>query len=257
MQLTGGYTNYGQDIGILMLDTVFPRMVGDIGNARTFPFPVRYKVVRGALPTRVVEQNDSRLLAAFVEGARELAADGVKAVTTSCGFLAVFQRELAAAVDIPVITSSLLQVPAVEKTLGPAQKIVIVTANSERLSPRHLTGAGIDSDRDRHIIFGLEDKEEFYTTFVRQKTTLDVAALQSEMEEAAREIRDRFPDAGALVLECTNLPPFRRIFARVCGRPVYDILSLIGTLKFARGPAGAADAWQNPAEPLPAGSHPG
>lgn len=255
MKLTGGYTNYGQDLGILMLDTVFPRLVGDIGNARTFPFPVRYKVVRGALPTRVVEQNDGRLLAAFVEGARELAADGVKAVTTSCGFLAVFQRELAAAVDIPVLTSSLLQVPAVEKTLGPAQNIVIVTANSERLSPRHLAAVGIESGR--HVIFGLEDKPEFYGTFVRQKTTLDVAALQQEMAEAAREIRDRFPAAGALVLECTNLPPFRRIFASISGRPVYDILSLIGTLEFARGPAGEPDAWQNPAEPLPAGSDSG
>ena len=251
MKLTGGYTNYGQDLGILMLDTVFPRLVGDIGNARTFPFPVRYKVVRGALPARVVEQNDGRLLAAFIDGARELAADGVKAVTTSCGFLAVFQRELAAAVDIPVLTSSLLQVPAVEKSLGPEQKLVIVTANSERLTARHLAGAGIESGR--HIIFGLEDKPEFYATFVRQKTALDVAALQNEMEQAAREISDSFPDAGALVLECTNLPPFRRIFARVTGRPVYDILSLIGTLEFARGPAGAADAWQNPAEPLFAG----
>lgn len=250
MKLTGGYTNYGQDIGILMLDTVFPRMVGDIGNARTFPFPVRYKVVRGALPTRVVEQNDGQLLAAFIEGARELETDGVKAITTSCGFLAVFQRELAAAVGVPVLTSSLLQVPVVEKTLEPGRPIVIVTANRERLTPRHLAGAGIESGR--HILFGLEDKPEFYTTFVRQKPTLDVALLQREMEEAAREIRDRFPDAGALVLECTNLPPFRRIFARITGRPTFDILSLIGTLEFARGPANAGDAWQNPVEPIPA-----
>jgi hypothetical protein len=249
MKLTGGYTNYGQDIGILMLDTVFPRLVGDIGNARTFPFPVRYKIVRGALPTRVVEQNDERLLAAFIEGARELAADGVKAITTSCGFLAVYQRELAAAVDVPVFTSSLLQVPVVEKTLEPGRPVIIVTANRERLTPRHLAGAGIEYGR--HIIFGLEDKPEFYTTFVRQKTTLDVALLQREMEEAAREIASRFPAAGALVLECTNLPPFRRIFARVCGRPVYDILSLIGTLEFARGPESPGDAWQNPVEPLP------
>ncbi|MDT8902460.1 aspartate/glutamate racemase family protein [Anaeroselena agilis] len=251
MKLTGGYTNYGQDLGILMLDTVFPRLVGDIGNARTFPFPVRYKTVRGALPAKVVEQNDERLLASFVEGARELEAEGVKAVTTSCGFLAVFQRELAAAVGIPVLTSSLLQVPAVEKDLGPAGQIVIVTANGERLTPRHLAGAGIETGR--HIIYGLEDRPEFYDTFVRQKTVLDVPRLQSEIEEAAREIRARFPAAGALVLECTNLPPFRRIFARVTGLPVYDILSLIGALEFARGPAGAADDWRDPAEPLAVG----
>jgi hypothetical protein len=227
MILTGGYTNYGQDIGILMLDTIFPRMVGDIGNARTFPFPVRYKVVRGALPAKVVEQNDDRLLAAFMEGARELEAEGVKAITTSCGFLAVFQRELAAAVSVPVFTSSLLQVPTVEKTLDKGQNIVIVTANSTRLSARHLAGAGIDAGSRRHIIVGLEDKPEFYTTFVRQKATLDVTALEGEMEEAALAIRNRFPVAGAIVLECTNLSPFSGTFRQITGLPVLDIVTLI------------------------------
>lgn len=256
MKLTGGYTNYGQDLGILMLDTVFPRMVGDIGNALTFPFPVRYKIVRGAFPHKVVEQNDERLLAAFTDGARELAAEGAKAITTSCGFLAVFQRELAAAVSVPVITSSLLQVPAIEKTLSPEQIVVIVTANSERLSPRHLAGAGIAGGR--HVIFGLEDKPEFYNTFVRQKTTLDVDLLQAEMAEAAREIHDRFPRAGALVLECTNLPPLRDIFARITGRPVYDIVTLLKEVHAALGapPAGPADSRRNPPDRFPPGGMP-
>lgn len=235
MMLIGGYTNYGQDVGILMLDTVFPRLVGDIGNARTFPFPVRYKVVRGALPAKVVEQQDGRLLEAFIAGARELADDGVKIITTSCGFLAIHQRELAAAVSVPVLTSSLLQVPAVEKKLDPRKKIVILTANATTLSPRHLAGAGIDPDSGRHIIVGLEDKPEFYTTFVRQKATLDVAALRLELEETARSIRDSFPEAGALVLECTNLPPFGGLFRRITALPVFDILSLLGSRGYACG----------------------
>ncbi len=250
MMLTGGDTNDGQDIGSLMLDTVFPRLVGDIGNARTLPFPVRYKVVRGALPAKIVERNDERLLAAFIEGARELAADGVKAVTTSCGFLAIYQRELAAAVGVPVFTSSLLQVPLIEKMLDPARPIVIVTANSATLSPRHLAGAGIDPAGGRHVIVGMEEKPEFYTTFVRQKTTLDVAALTGEIEETARGIKAGFPDAGALVLECTNLPPFRRLFARITGLPIFDILSLLGTVVSANRRTEAD--WQNPAEPLAA-----
>lgn len=235
MMLPGGYATYGQDIGILMLDTVFPRMAGDIGNARTFPFPVRYKVIRGALPARVVEQHDERLLASFVEGARELAAGGVRAVTTSCGFLAVYQRELAAAVSVPVFTSSLLQVPVVEKMLDPARQIVIVTANSATLSSRHLAGAGIDPGSGRHAIVGLEGKAEFYTTFVRQKASLDVAALTDEMAATARAIKAGFPAAGALVLECTNLPPFRRLFARITGLPVFDIVTLVHTVYAAVG----------------------
>lgn len=249
MLVDGGRTNYGQDIGILMLDTIFPRIVGDIGNAATFPFPVRYKVVGGALPARVVEQHDERLLADFIRGARELAAEGVKAITTSCGFLAIYQRELAAAVNVPVFTSSLLLVPMVENMVGPTRKIVIVTANRSRLSDRHLAGAGITSAG--HTVYGLEDKAEFYATFVRQKPTLDIAALGREMEEAARDIKEKFPDAGALVLECTNLPPFRHVFSRITECPVFDIVTLTNAIWAASLPATHHNDCLKPSGQLP------
>ncbi len=217
-------TIYRQAIGILMLDTIFPRIVGDIGNASTFPFPVRYKVVRSATPLRVVEENDDRLLEKFIDSARELEAEGVVAITTSCGFLAIYQQELAATVSIPVFMSSLLQVPLVEKLLAPAREIVIVTANRTQLLSRNLTGVGI-LDR-KYPIVGLEDKVEFYSTFVLQKPILDLEKLMGEMEEAANEVKNNFPNAGAVVMECTNLPPFRHIFRQVTGLPVFDITML-------------------------------
>ena len=108
MKVVGGRTNYGESIGILMLDTVFPRIPGDIGNASTFPFPVRYRVVKGASLARVVKQCDPTLIQPFVDGARELEREGVKAITTSCGFLAAFHPQITSSVNIPVFTSSLL-----------------------------------------------------------------------------------------------------------------------------------------------------
>jgi len=111
MKLRGGYTNYGETIGILMLHTKFPRPRGDIGNALSYDFPVRYKIVRGAHATKIMgDEPDPTLLEPFMEAARELVvADGVKAITTSCGFLAPFQKQLAVAVNIPVFASSLIQ----------------------------------------------------------------------------------------------------------------------------------------------------
>src|SRR5438067_6977945 len=85
----GGRTTYGESIGILMLDTRFPRIPGDVGNATTFDFPVRFKVVRGASQRRIILEGDLSLLQPFVDGARELEAEGVRAITTSCGFLAL------------------------------------------------------------------------------------------------------------------------------------------------------------------------
>lgn len=225
MKVIGGRSNYGYDIGVLMLDTVFPRIRGDIGNAGTFPFPVKYKIITNAVPAKVVEDYGEGLLPAFVAGARELDGEGVRAITTSCGFLAVFQRELAEAVNIPVFSSSLIQIPLVEKMLGSGKSIIIVTANSKTLSERHFQGVGVA--RNGLKIIGLQDRDEFYSVFVKQKIELDIAKVQAELQSVAEQIKSDSPEAGAIVLECTNLPPFRHIFQRITGLPVFDIVTLV------------------------------
>src|SRR5881409_2897506 len=116
-RVRGGFNQYGFTVGILILDTRFPRIPGDVGNAATFPFPVRYHRVSGADPDLVVRRGAEGLLPAFVQGARALEGEGVGAITTSCGFLAKYQQELAAAVRVPVFTSSLLMVPLVHRLL--------------------------------------------------------------------------------------------------------------------------------------------
>src|SRR5262249_12091276 len=119
MREPGRVDGRGFSVGILMLDTRFPRIPGDIGNARTFDFPVRYHRVAGASPDRVVRGKGRELLPLFIRGARMLQGEGVRAITTSCGFLARFQTELAAAARVPLFTSSLLLVPLVHRMLPP------------------------------------------------------------------------------------------------------------------------------------------
>ena len=86
-----------------MLDTHIPRIPGDVGNATTWPFPVHYKIVRGASPERVVLQNSDGLRDTFIEAALELVADGVDGISTTCGFLSLMQSDLKAAVPVPVV----------------------------------------------------------------------------------------------------------------------------------------------------------
>src|SRR2546428_380343 len=141
-RVRGGFNQYGFTVGILILDTRFPRIPGDVGNATTFPFPVRYHRVSGADPDLVVRRGAEGLLPAFVQGARALEGEGVGAITTSCGFLAKYQQELAAAVRVPVFTSSLLMVPLVHRLLpaGPRGGLLALDAAAPR--PRGLPGAG-------------------------------------------------------------------------------------------------------------------
>src|SRR5260221_14754517 len=115
----GGKALYGARVGILMLETRFPRIPGDMGNALTWPFPVLYKVVPGATPDRVVRHKSAGLGNAFLDAPAELVQLGADGITTTCGFLSLYQREIAAHVGVPVATSGLIQIPVIERILPP------------------------------------------------------------------------------------------------------------------------------------------
>src|SRR5258706_12823010 len=132
----GGKGLYGARLGILMLETRFPRIPGDMGNAATWPFPVLYKVVKGASPKRVVEDKATGLRDAFLAAAKELVGLGADGITTTCGFLSLYQRELAGHVGVPVATSSLMQAPLVERLLPPGHRDGNVSINAASLPPR-------------------------------------------------------------------------------------------------------------------------
>src|SRR5437763_6126190 len=115
----GGKPLYGARVGILMLETRFPRIPGDMGNSLTWPFPVLYKVVPGAAPRRVVFDRAQGLLDAFLAAAAKLVRLGADGITTTCGFLSLYQSEIAAHVGVPVEASSLMQMPLIEPVLQP------------------------------------------------------------------------------------------------------------------------------------------
>ena len=100
----GGKAVYGAPLGILMLEARFPRIPGDMGNATTWPFPVLYRVVRGASPEKVVLHGARGLLPDFLDAAKDLVRLGAEAITTNCGFLSLFQAELAVRAKVPVAT---------------------------------------------------------------------------------------------------------------------------------------------------------
>lgn len=225
-RVRGGFNQYGFTVGILMLDTRFPRVPGDMGNAATFPFPVRYQRVAGADPDLVVRRGAAGLLPAFVEGARRLEGEGVGAITTNCGFLVKYQRELAAAVAVPVFTSSLLLVPLVQRMLPPGRRVGLMTVNAGSLGAEHLAGAGIGPEVPM-VVVGLEGEKEFTRVLLGDELELDVDASREEHVRVARRLVSDYPDVGAIVLECTNMPPYTLDIQRATGRPVFDIVSLV------------------------------
>lgn len=214
-------------IGILRLDTKFHRFPGDMGNARTFDFPVRYKAVVGATPDRVVIQSDQRLLRPFIRAATELEAEHVSAITTTCGFLAMFQEELSGAVRVPVFTSSLLQVPWIRRMLSQDKKIAIITANKKSLNEKHFHAIGVDNMHGL-VIEGVENEPAWKKW--RQGARDNLLSLYKELEEtvvrSCRHVIHENRDVGAIVFECANLPPYAKAVQDATGRPVFDIVGL-------------------------------
>jgi len=226
MHVRGGVNLYGFSVGILVLDTQFPRIPGDIGNATTFDFPVRYHRVAGATSDAVVRQGARTLLPLFVEGARFLEREGVRAISTSCGFLAKFQREMAAAVSIPVFTSSLMLVPLLHRMLPPGRAVGVLTVDASSLSDEHLAGAGIAADTPL-VVAGLETEKEFTRVLLEDLPALDIEAARQEHVTVARRMLAEHPEIAVLVLECTNMPPYRADVQAATGVPVFDITSLV------------------------------
>jgi Asp/Glu/hydantoin racemase len=221
----GGKALYGAPLGILMLDTRFARIAGDMGNARTWPFPVLYRVVRGASAEKVVLHEGGDTLDAFIEAGRDLVDQGAEAITTTCGFLALYQRELADALGVPVATSSLMQLPWVQAMLPRTQRVGIVTVSAAALTARHLAAVNAAPDTP---VAGTENGREFFRVLVKaEKTDLDVELARADVLAAGRDLVRRHPEVGAIVLECTNMPPYAADLQAECGLPVYDIYSMI------------------------------
>ena len=220
----GGKQVYGAPVGILMLEAQFPRIPGDMGNAGTWPFPVLYRVVADASPDLVVRRGAEGMLDPFITGARDLVRQGAELITTNCGFLALFQRELSEALGVPVATSALMQVPAVQALLPQGRRVGIITISADNLSPAHLTGAGCPLDIP---VVGVDPEGAFATAILGNELQLDVETSRQELTEAAGRLTRNHPEVGAIVLECTNMPPYQADIARLTGLPVFSIVDYV------------------------------
>jgi len=220
----GSKTLYGARVGILMLETRFPRIPGDMGNAETWPFPVLYKVVPGASPRRVVCEKAAGLLDGFLAAAEELVRLGADGITTTCGFLSLYQRELAAHVGVPVATSSLMQIPFIERVLPPGKRVGVLTVSAASLTQQHLRAAGADPGTP---IVGTNGGREFTRVLLNDEERLDVGAAEHDILAAGEELVAKHDGIGAVLLECTNMVPYARALSQRVRLPVFSIYTFV------------------------------
>jgi hypothetical protein len=217
--------SYGQAVGILLLDGRAPFVPGDVGNASSYDYPVVYKTVDGLTTMRCLTQEpgwEDKVVAAAVE----LEAKGVRGISSDCGFMIQYQAAVTEAVKIPVFLSTLLQLPFIAKTIAPNRPIGIVTADDSNLSTDFLKRTGT-LPKNPIVIRGLQNEPEFGTAVMQEKGTLDSDLIAGEVVRTCREMRDANPTMGAMLLECSLLPPYAKLVQEEIGLPVFDFISMI------------------------------
>jgi len=200
------------------------KLQGNSTNPETFEFPVKYSRIKGANIHTILENPSQHVLQSMIAEAREMEAQGIRAITTSCGFNAVFQEELADSVSVPVFTSSLMQIPLVQNMLGKQQTVGVITAKKSALTEKHLQSVGIKKHASM-LIEGLEACTEWNKIFTSPNQEIDIPTVKNDVVRIACSMM-KMVDIGAFILECTDLPPFSDAIRKATGRPVFDFVTL-------------------------------
>ncbi|MFM0116865.1 aspartate/glutamate racemase family protein [Paraburkholderia nemoris] len=223
-------TIHGVSIGILMLDTGFQRLPGDIGHGVTWPFPVQYGLMTGITGPQIMAATSGDANAAvplierFVEAAQQLVDLGVDGITTSCGFLVAFQQALTERCAVPVATSALLQIPSVAMLLPRRQRVGILTARAASLTPRHLLAANAPTDLP---VAGLREDSRFFCNNLENAPRVDFDEQAEDLIECAERLFRAHPETGAVVSECSNFAPYSALLSERFGVPVFDIVTMV------------------------------
>ncbi len=219
----------GAPIGILLVEADYAMLPGNVANASTYDFPVIYQVLKGVTFERIAVADPS-VLDVLIAGGEALIANGVRAVVSACGSFANYQRAAAAALSVPTYLSSMLQVPWIQAALQPKQKLLVIAAVGSALTPRVFEECAI-TDTDRLLVEQAIDVPEFAAMLSPEG--FNPAKLETQLSEYASNLVRKHPDAGAILLQCSDLPPFAWAIQNATGLPVYDMNTLISWVQAA------------------------
>ncbi|MFZ5944757.1 MAG: aspartate/glutamate racemase family protein [Bacillota bacterium] len=220
-----GQSSCGEAIGIVLLDTCIPFIPGDVANATTYKYPVRFQKVPGLTVERIFN-HDTTIMEAVIEAGMALKCEGVRAITGDCGFMAIYQQEMARRLDLPVFMSSLLQVPFMMHLISETNKVGIITANSKSLDESVLAACGANIP-DRLAIRGLEDCPNFASAIIQEQSDLDTEKVEAEVVATAKALLKDAPDVKVLLFECSVLAPYGPAVQQATGLPIFDFITMI------------------------------
>lgn len=210
-------------IGVLKLNTSFPRLPGDIGNPASFDYPVEYITVTNAIPGNITVASalPESLQLEFLDAAKSLINKNVSLISTTCGFLSTMQDRLAQLSNIPVICSALSLLPLLASIHGGTDRIGVLTFNPQTLNTSHMKGISPAA------VEGLLPTDELRKVINDDLTDLNQKKALQNVVAACDRLKNNAPGTTAILLECTNLSPYKDVIRQHTRMAVYDIVDAI------------------------------
>ncbi|QQN65462.1 hypothetical protein JIR23_06840 [Bradyrhizobium diazoefficiens] len=197
---------------------------GSMLHHSTFEFPVIAETVTGGWVENIV-RGDPALEPAFIAAARRLVDRGAVAISSTCGFSIRHQRAIAASVQVPVVTSSLLLLPLLLRQLPLKSKIGVLTYDSRHCGEDVIGVDGL-SERGRVVVGGIEGGKYWYDGLRRPLPPPDVVAIETDVVARITSLRDEHPEIATILLECAAFPIVAAHIRNMTKLPVYDIVDL-------------------------------
>ncbi len=231
IRMKKGQNYAGYSVGILHIDDVYyPLVPGNVVNAYTYDFPVRMMAVPD-LDVPGLLSGDPNFSKPIIDAAKKLQSEGIRAVSGACGFFGHFQKQVAEALDIPVGLSSMVQINWIKSVMKPGKRIGVLTADASSLTEPLLKNCGIE-DPSNLIVKDLRHGPQF-SAILEGRGSFDNGVVKNEVVSAALEVVENNADVGAILLECSDMPPYASYIQREVGLPVFDFITLIRWLHYA------------------------
>jgi len=224
-----GRAVYGATVGIVQLPANIPMLPGDMGNPTTFNFPVLYELITDIDPFWVLSDKPHPVvLEKTIEACKNLEMQGVRSIIGNCGFFANYQPEVAKEISIPFFNGSLMQLPMVLSSIGANKKVGVLTANKPLLinAPACKNCGVSDADfNNRVVIYGAEEGETM-NRVTGEKGSFSPKALERELVSLAKKMVKENSDINAVILECTEFPPYAHAIQDAIRLPVWDFVTM-------------------------------
>jgi len=217
---------------------------GDVDYPGSFPYPSQFAIAKHCTFERLCAPDtwryDLDLKGRMEDGLRraieELDQAGCTVITSDCGFFAWMQEFGQSCTRKPVALSSLVYLPSLFHVVGRDDYIAIFTANGNSMqklkeSPwmqelscgqaHRLVVVGCNEDHYGHI--------KGFKAIARGQT-VNVEKVRPGMIQVAKNVMKKHPQVGAILIECTEMPPYSDSIRHATGLPVYDAITVCNTL---------------------------